>query len=151
MRKFEGHDQGQYVLRSCFGGATENFVLSGSAGEFCLVPRAVFSRAGAVGEATTLINLRLSSLRCADGKIVVYHRDTGRLLHRLTGHDVTTVNAVAWNPDPRRAMWASCSDDRTVRIWEMGPALASSSSVEPGVAQPRTTNRLLRPLSQPPS
>ena len=49
VRKFEGHDQGQYVLRSCFGGATENFVLSGSAGEFCLAPRAVFSRAGAVG------------------------------------------------------------------------------------------------------
>ncbi|GAA5987610.1 hypothetical protein JCM5350_001895 [Sporobolomyces pararoseus] len=88
IRKFEGHDQGQYVLRSCFGGATENFVLSGS----------------------------------ADGKIVVYHRDTGRLLYKLSGHDVTTVNAVAWNPDPSRAMWASCSDDRTVRIWERGPS-----------------------------
>ncbi|GAA5910271.1 uncharacterized protein JCM6883_001136 [Sporobolomyces salmoneus] len=88
VRKFEGHDQGQFVLRSCFGGATENFVLSGS----------------------------------ADGKIVVYHRDTGRLLYNLTGHDVTTVNAVAWNPDPSRAMWASCSDDRSIRIWQVGPS-----------------------------
>ncbi|GAA6062457.1 hypothetical protein JCM10212_005360 [Sporobolomyces blumeae] len=86
LRKFEGHDQGQYVLRSCFGGALENFVLSGT----------------------------------ADGNIVVYHRDTGRLVHTLTGHGATTVNAVAWNPT-HRAMWASCSDDRTVRIWEMSP------------------------------
>lgn len=37
MRKFEGHDQGQYVLRSCFGGATENFVLSGSAGNSLVI------------------------------------------------------------------------------------------------------------------
>ncbi|GAA5877585.1 hypothetical protein JCM16303_003387 [Sporobolomyces ruberrimus] len=108
VRKFEGHDQGQYVLRSCFGGATENFVLSGS----------------------------------ADGKIVVYHRDTGRLLYKLTGHDVTTVNAVAWNPDPSRAMWASCSDDRTVRIWETSPS--DGEGVE---AAPRR-NRLRR-LSHP--
>ncbi|GAA5867882.1 hypothetical protein JCM1840_003474 [Sporobolomyces johnsonii] len=95
LRKFEGHDQGQYILRSCFGGALENFVLSGS----------------------------------GDGKIFIYHRDTGRLLHTLTGHARTTVNAVAWNPS-HRAMWASCSDDRTVRIWEMAPRLTGASSEE---------------------
>ncbi|GAA5932775.1 uncharacterized protein JCM15063_002199 [Sporobolomyces koalae] len=106
VRKFEGHDQGQFVLRSCFGGATENFVLSGS----------------------------------ADGKVVVYHRDTGRLLYNLMGHDLTTVNAVAWNPDPSRAMWASCSDDRTVRIWEVKASDGGSETA------PRR-NRL-RPLDQ---
>ncbi|GAA5986718.1 hypothetical protein JCM11641_007751 [Rhodosporidiobolus odoratus] len=93
LRKFEGHDQGQYVLRACFGGAGENLVLSGT----------------------------------GDGRIYVYHRDTGKLVHTLTGHGRTTVNAVAWNPHPpasaRGAMWASCSDDRTVRIWEMSPPL----------------------------
>lgn len=112
IRKFEGHDQGQYVLRSCFGGATENFVLSGT----------------------------------ADGKIFVYHRDTGRLLYKLIGHDVTTVNAVAWNPDPSLGMWASCSDDRTVRIWSRGPD--PSRSVEATSEMGPRKNRLRR-LSQP--
>ena len=129
LRKFEGHDQGQYVLRSCFGGATENFVLSGSAGTLILAP---FSY--------PRVSLSFFA-RYTDGKIVVYHRDTGRLLYKLEGHDLTTVNAVAWNPDSSRAMWASCSDDRTIRIWEMSPADAKEA--ESG--GPRR-NRL-RPLS----
>lgn len=33
VRRYAGHDQGQYVLQSCFGGALQNFVLSGSEGE----------------------------------------------------------------------------------------------------------------------
>ena len=32
VRKFVGHQQKNYVIRSCFGGASENFVLSGSEG-----------------------------------------------------------------------------------------------------------------------
>ena len=32
VRKFVGHQQKNYVIRSCFGGANENFVLSGSEG-----------------------------------------------------------------------------------------------------------------------
>ncbi|GAA5934008.1 hypothetical protein JCM1841_002048 [Sporobolomyces salmonicolor] len=105
LRKFAGHDQGQYILRSCFGGALENFVLSGS----------------------------------GDGKVFIYHRDTGRLLHTLTGHARTTVNAVAWNPS-HRAMWASCSDDHTVRIWEMAPRLTGTFS------EGSSTQSRLRPL-----
>lgn len=34
IRIFEGQVQGQYIIRSCFGGAAENFVLSGSEGEW---------------------------------------------------------------------------------------------------------------------
>lgn len=34
VQKFSGHKQGQYVIRSTFGGAGENFVVSGSEGEF---------------------------------------------------------------------------------------------------------------------
>lgn len=32
IRRFVGHDAGNFVLQSCFGGALQNFVLSGSEG-----------------------------------------------------------------------------------------------------------------------
>lgn len=34
IRTFKGQEQGNYIIRSCFGGAAENFVLSGSEGTF---------------------------------------------------------------------------------------------------------------------
>ena len=33
IRKFKGLSQGRNIIRNCFGGAAENFVLSGSKGE----------------------------------------------------------------------------------------------------------------------
>lgn len=33
IRTFDGQEQGTYIIRSCFGGAGENFVLSGSEGK----------------------------------------------------------------------------------------------------------------------
>lgn len=33
VRKFKGQKQGTNIIRSCFGGAAENFVLSGSEGK----------------------------------------------------------------------------------------------------------------------
>ncbi|KAA1102672.1 hypothetical protein PGTUg99_030082 [Puccinia graminis f. sp. tritici] len=52
-----------------------------------------------------------------DGKIYVWHMETGALIEVLAGHGEGTVNAVAWNSvDP--PLFASASDDHTVRIWQ---------------------------------
>ncbi|KAI0748620.1 WD40 repeat-like protein [Daedaleopsis nitida] len=55
-----------------------------------------------------------------DGNVYIWHRDTGTLLEVLTGHGDGSVNSVAWNPANER-MFASCSDDHDVRIWEPPP------------------------------
>lgn len=52
-----------------------------------------------------------------DSKVYVWHRESGALLEELAGHGDGSVNSVAWNPRNEK-MFASCSDDHTVRIWE---------------------------------
>ncbi|KAH9848901.1 WD40 repeat-like protein [Lenzites betulinus] len=58
-----------------------------------------------------------------DGNVYIWHRETGALLEVLAGHGEGSVNSVVWNPANER-MFASCSDDKTVRIWEPPPAEA---------------------------
>ncbi|KAG5338183.1 hypothetical protein C0989_008032 [Termitomyces sp. Mn162] len=55
-----------------------------------------------------------------DSNVYIWHRDTGALLEVLAGHGEGSVNSVAWNPTNHR-MFASCSDDHTIRIWETPP------------------------------
>ncbi|KAJ7582949.1 WD40-repeat-containing domain protein [Mycena floridula] len=62
-----------------------------------------------------------------DRNVYVWDRDTGTLLEVLSGHGEGSVNSVAWNPRNMR-MFASCSDDNTIRIWEPSSQLTESSN-----------------------
>ncbi|KAL8770476.1 MAG: hypothetical protein Q9194_005165 [Teloschistes cf. exilis] len=86
VRRFEGQVQGEYVIRSCFGGADENLVISGSEEEN------------------------------ADSRIYIWHKTTGNLIESLDGHQTPgCVNVVAWNP-AHPCMFASGGDDKKIRM-----------------------------------
>lgn len=96
--------QGRHVIRSCLGGADEDFILSGSEGEKNFTDARAMSMTHIPGSVL------------ADQRIYVWRRDTGALLEVLSGHGAGCVNDVAWNPR-ELGLFASCSDDRTVRLW----------------------------------
>jgi WD40 repeat protein len=52
--------------------------------------------------------------------VYIWHVRTGELLHVLPGHS-GSVNAVAWN-HANPYLFASASDDRTVRVWGLASA-----------------------------
>ncbi|WVQ79097.1 hypothetical protein IAT38_001191 [Cryptococcus sp. DSM 104549] len=52
-----------------------------------------------------------------DGHVYVWHGAAPTPVEVLSGHD-NVVNAVAWNPIATRKIFASCSDDSTVRVWQ---------------------------------
>ncbi|KAG0143927.1 hypothetical protein CROQUDRAFT_672674 [Cronartium quercuum f. sp. fusiforme G11] len=94
IRRYVGQKQGEFIIRSCFGGMDRNFILSGS----------------------------------EDSKVYVWHKETGSLIEVLDGHGEGSVNAVAWNPK-HPSMFASASDDHTVRIWQAPGPHRSTSAV----------------------
>ena len=61
----------------------------------------------------------------SDGNVYIWDRDRAILLNVLTGHGSGSVNSVAWNPQSTQ-MFASCSDDFTIRLW--GPSGSGSDA-----------------------
>ncbi|KAJ3161331.1 hypothetical protein HDU86_007113 [Geranomyces michiganensis] len=84
IRKYVGHKQGRFVIRSCFGGLVQNFILSGSE-EFMF---------GIENE--------------------VYLLSSSRDIPHSGLIRAASVNGVSWNPT--RNMFASASDDHTIRV-----------------------------------
>lgn len=107
IRRFLGHSQNKFIIRSSFGGADENLVVSGSEGIRPLLRVLICS-----------LVLTVSP----DAKVYIWHKENGTLIETLEGHDPLedddengAVNAVKWNPtDP--GMFASCGDDKVVRL-----------------------------------
>ncbi|KAJ3124337.1 hypothetical protein HK100_011267 [Physocladia obscura] len=60
-----------------------------------------------------------------DSNVYVWSREHGKLLEILKGH-TGTVNSISWNRE--RNIFASASDDHTIRIWGVAVPPASSAS-----------------------
>lgn len=68
-----------------------------------------------------------------DGHVYVWNRRTGTLFEMLSGHEPGGVNSVDWCPG-ESALFASCGDDGTIRLWGPEPELTADSNMveQPG-------------------
>lgn len=100
VQRYEGQKQGSFVIRSAFGGADENLVISGSEGKSSISDQ-------------TFSNIHFTLF--ADSKVYIWQKENGTLIETLSGHNGGCVNGVSWNPaDP--CMFASAGDDRKIRM-----------------------------------
>ncbi|KAH9001061.1 WD40-repeat-containing domain protein [Lactarius akahatsu] len=117
--QYTGQRQTRHVIRSCFGGVDGNLVVSGSEGTWSCLSLSQFGP----------LTHRLPCVgRCVvDGNVYIWDRERAVLLDVLTGHGSGSVNSVAWNPRNTQ-IFASCSDDFTIRLWE--PSTGSGAEAE---------------------
>lgn len=112
LMRYVGARQREYVVRSCFGGAGEGVVVSGSEG-IVLIHSMIF--------ATLLSHKRLACdgvliiIALTDSRVHIWRRQTGLQVVALDAHAPGAVNAVAWHPT-NPALFASAGDDRKVRM-----------------------------------
>ena len=102
LMRYEGARQKDFVIRSCYGGAGEAFVVSGSEG-------------GELLPWSELENRPLTQASKSDSYVYIWRRQTGMQVAALEAHAQGTVNAVAWHPT-NPAIFASAGDDRRVRM-----------------------------------
>lgn len=108
-QKYRGQRQGKFVIRSCYGGASEGFVVSGGEGA---PGKEGTLEVASYRSCKVLLTLLAHAL---DAKISIWHRHSGRLIEQFSAHPDGCVNAVAWNP-ARPDMFASAGDDHKVRM-----------------------------------
>ncbi|KAF9320177.1 hypothetical protein BG003_006986 [Podila horticola] len=104
-RKYSGYQQGRFVIRPCFGGG------GGGGG---LGRRGLLSEDDHPDESVQYKE-RFVVSGSEDSKIHLWHRDNGHLVQTFEGH-TKAVTCVAWHPT-NPTMFASASDDHTIRIW----------------------------------
>lgn len=110
IHRFEGHQQKDFILRSAFGGADENFVVSGSEGMLI----SVLSRPPSPPSRLLFNHMPILTPTKQDSRIYIW-RSNGLLIEALDAH-AGCVNSVAWHPrDP--STFASAGDDCRVKIW----------------------------------
>ena len=103
IKTYDGYrdeEREKVVIRSTFGGANENFVVSGTRGEHtCIL-------GDSVPEVANVLE---------DGTVYIWHKENSQLIETLKGHAKGCCNAVSWNPrDP--GMFASAGDDGNIRM-----------------------------------
>jgi WD40 repeat protein len=105
---YVGATHGRYIVKSCYGGLNEAFVVGGSADSIIRIWKRRSSNASVTGDSS--------------------HHGHNHPIAQLRGH-TSTVNAVSWNPTNHH-MIASASDDGTVRIWSNTAATTATGRDE---------------------
>lgn len=88
IKHYHGQQQSLHMIRSCFGGSSNGFVISGSEGM-------VWSMWQLFPGLDTYVVSPLTTT--TDSLIYVWHKDNSRPLECLSGHGAGSVNDVAWN------------------------------------------------------
>jgi WD40 repeat protein len=104
LSRYEGAMQKEYVVRSSFGGANQNFVISGSEGQW----------KSRMHHENFPFVFRLIDL-VADSHVYIWRRPTSVQVAALPAHSPGPVNAVAWHPT-NPAIFASAGDDQKVQM-----------------------------------
>jgi len=117
IRKYQGPQQDNYVIHSCFGGIGQNFIASGSEGLYTIIASATKNHYYPCSYNVLYPN--------AESKVYIWHWKREKPIAVLQGHS-RTVNCVDWNPS-RPDMIVSTSDDHTIRVWGPNPEPSHSS------------------------
>ncbi|CAD6185599.1 unnamed protein product [Caenorhabditis auriculariae] len=99
------------IVHASFGGANKGFIATGSVRTWSSFEK----HNGKPNRSRKNVQ--------KDGRVCIWDFDDSRPTLRLKGH-TGVVNAVSWHPTNPR-MLASCSEDGTIRIWQLHPSVTS--------------------------